>query len=168
MVKPLECDRRVLEHQSPLNHLQNQRIWRELLEKSDDINDASPSDTMVYLVARVLANTQLLTDDQFWLLLSEAKTMLSVAGSYLSQAIIDEDTTSTLYQVAFADRHYATWTGKRGWLSLEFGDWQDEIRAPIETISYNLQSIALDGVRMIEAFQSATESTDDTHRRSAE
>jgi len=140
----LQTISRVLDIGDPLSLLQKKRIWKML--KRDNITPnsvVSAGEVMVFLVARVLWQTKLMTDDQFWLLLDEAKDMLQEAGKRI--ALGDKGIT----QLVFADRRYVTWAGIDGWLDLHEFVPAINIPAPIESTAYNLHSIARDGLKLI-------------------
>lgn len=144
----LSCTERVLAYGSPLSPLQRRYIWTSLVGLAENAHpdcESLPGDTLLFFAAGLLSTTQLLDGDQWRLLLEEAKTPIRLAGQYYDSKMCGKELAgdAVCYQIAFADREYATWTHRNAWLSLKTGNYVEELPVPpLETISYNLEVLA--------------------------
>jgi hypothetical protein len=142
--------------------------------KRDNISPASEvsaSEAMIFLTARVLYQTRIMDDDQFWMILSEAKNMIMQAGENIEAGLAKKQ-----YMIAFADRRYVAWPGMDGWFDIETGSPMIEgIEPAVETTSYNLNTIAARGAevfhrasKLFEQNQCAMEGTDDISQKATQ
>lgn len=99
----------------------------------------SPGECLACWVGTVLWRMPGMTTPVAQALLRSLRPVLHKAGTLLHAQQSVSDTAIPVLQLVFADGHYVTWTGNRGFLDVHTGETIDQLPMPaLTTTAYNL------------------------------
>jgi hypothetical protein len=117
-----------------LSKLQIRTLFLTVLREPVPAEDAHLSDTflMVLVFADLLERIAFLLPEQRSAILTEIWANLFTTEAFNTQ----------FNQIVFIDNQFTTWTGEKGFLDLQTGEWADSLPHPaLETIGYNLNEL---------------------------